>query len=384
VSPVWARRWDGGEWRGRGGTVGPVTRSHLPALYGTYVPGLTPNTVGLMSEPTEQTAITNATATIPSSTTLIENTRFRSNISFQQSTTPIVLRNCHIVGNNPQDVYASRQTADPDIPGYGLVNFSARRVILEDCTVDHGWWNDVGLSNRISYNGSFGIWGGNVELIRTEIRRFTDSINFAGRPNGANAQTKVIASRLYNNYFATSTQIGGITHSDNFQVNTGHSIEIAYSYLGGDYTHETGTTATALGFVTPGANNAVILLQQEPDSGPTERADPNWYVRDINIHDNWLHGSAATVNLNCVIPGHFLFNPLEGTATSGVRIIGNRFAVRGGANESGFQIVKTTSIASYLADNVGWVPGGNVYGNGVLLTAANGGIVTEADEVPTN
>lgn len=371
---------------GGGATVG-ASRDNL--IYGTYVPGLTPDTVGTTSTPTTITAVTNTTQSIPASTTLVENTRFRSSVSLAAGTSPITFRNCHFVGNNPQDSYASRQDAGvADIPGYGFVNFTGRHATFIDCTFDNGWWFDQGLSNRYSINSSFGIWGGNFTLIRCEMRRFTDLVNFAGRPNGDNGHVLIEASWMHENYFATSSQEGGITHSDTFQFNTGHSVEIRNSYLGGNYTQQTSTQATALGYITPGANNAVILIQQENDpesDNSTPRTTwnwtPNWYVEDIYIHDNWFHGAAATINLNCVVPSNTdLFNPLAGTATDGVRIVRNKFAVRNTTNKSGFQIRKTTSVTSYLADNVEWDPAGSINGNGTVLTTGNGRIVTEADE----
>jgi hypothetical protein len=353
-------------------------RDGLPALYGTYIPGVAPNTVGLVDDEMVKTRVGDGVAviSIPSTTLLIENTDLRSqvNISGRATDPPLVIRNCRLWGQNPQRVQESRASASiPDLLGKALQNYSGRHVVLIDCLIDNGLWYDAGESDRISTQWSPALHGGNFTVERCLIRRFTDAINFAGRPNGVGSFVKVLASRICDNWYGASGQDGGYSHSDGFQFNTGANVEIAYSYIGGPF--ERITTATVLGMTTPGPYNAGLMIQQEQDGNNHHTA--NWLVDNFNIHHNWLEGSVATVNLNVSTKAE-KFNPMTGTATSGCRIWANRIAVR--PANSGFYIYRTTSTETYLGGNVFWIPGQSIYGNGVELTASNGGIVTHPDE----
>lgn len=367
---------DGTTYTAGGGQTVQPSRDSL--VYGTYIPGIIENTVGTTGAQTTVLGAGGTTYTIPSSATEYNDTRFESYVSIAQGTGTITFRNCLFVGNNPQDVHTSRTTAAADLPAQGLSNFTNRHLVFIDCTFDNGWWFDQGLSNRYSTQWSPAIHGGHFTLERCEVKRFTDLINFAGRPNGSGGFVLIEASRLHQSWYGPSGQEGGYAHADSFQFNTGPNVEVRYSYLGGDYTNPTRSPVEP-GFVTPGSNNAIFMIQQELDGANAGTA--NWLVENFYIHDNWLHGGDATINLNNYVSSDARYNPMPGTSTAGCRITANRFAVRDGVNnKAGTQIRRTTSVQTYIAGNYEWVPGGNIYGNGVELTQANGRIVVAADE----
>jgi hypothetical protein len=169
---------------------------------------------------------------------------------------------------------------------------------------------------------------------------------------------------------------GGATHSDIFQFNTGKNVEIRHSLLGGRYLITglgTQYDPGPLGMLTPGGQGSVVLAQQEQDNRyPVDVK----LVDGIYIHDNWLMGADATVNVFYKThnnPANTLPAPGVVPGRIGNRIVNNRVATRTGGNASGLQVWKSSQMQTDLSGNVAWdwttgeYTGPTIYGTGQIL-----------------
>lgn len=349
---------------------------------GKYVPGLVPNSVGLI----DRSAITNVvnlgpnggiyTITASTPATMLTNTRFECAVAIGAGLDrDITLTNVHIVGNNPANVYRLKETTAgmPSFYDIGFRNWTGRHVTFQDCELDNGWWLDQGLCTIPTAQTSPAIAGGNFTLRRTRIRRWTDSVNFTGAPCGPGAYVLIETSQLGENFYASNIpdgpinsvtgktswtpQSGRYTHSDAFQWNTGARVEIRHSYLGGP--RRASLLKSWPGGTAMDAGNAALMLQQEPDA---RYAADLVRVDDVYVHDNWLAGGAATLNLHYSY-GNAIPNDIPAPRN---RVVNNRFMVRApGFNDTGYQIRR--SLVRYgpndwrpmrtdLTGNVEWDP----------------------------
>lgn len=373
-----------GAWqrRGREHIYVGSSASRAGLVSGTYIPGLTvplADSVGVVNWG-ELVDVGNGvqTANIPSSTTYLENRRYKQCVNVSSGTSDLGFYNCHFVGNNQQQVF---EQGSGTVNSRSFINFTGRHVTFTDCTFDQGWWYDQGLSNRVSTASSFSFHGGNFSFIRCHFRRSTDKINYAGRPCGNAAWNLIDACRFAEAWFGPSGQLGGYTHADDVQWNTGSQpFEIRHSYFGGDF--QGSLTPGEPGVVTASSYNAIFMIQQERDSGFEYTS--NWLVDDYYIHDNWVHGSGASFNVNNYVTTDWRYNTMPGDSTSGCRIVRNKIAVRDGTvNKAGTDIRRTTSVETYFGagtadQNVRWDPTAGLAGiNGTGQAAV---IVTAADE----
>ena len=200
--PVREYTWDGTSWVGSSNIN---TRDNLIA--GTYVPGLTSNTVGV---PNNLAGINSSVAgTVQAKSTgayqyytryiatggSYSNIRFECPVFLDSSTTAdCTFYQCHFVGLNPQTVQSLYDTYGAvngvSESASGFVNYTTRHATFIDCTFDNGWWYDQGTSDRLSTLWSFGLHGGNFTLTRCELKRYTDGINWAQGPCGTSACTQ--------------------------------------------------------------------------------------------------------------------------------------------------------------------------------------------------
>jgi len=306
--PVREFVWDGSSW---GDDNNVISRDDL--VPGTYIPGMTPNTVGVVDWP----AVTNVEVGtvqlsmafqlfIPTST-YYENTRFECPVfTGVASPSTMTFYNCHFVGLNPQvvqDLYDTLgEVTSVGDSSRGFINYRNKHVTFIDCTFDNGWWFDQGLSNRISTLWSGGLTGGNFTLTRCEVTRFVDGVGWAQGPCGIDAFTLIQDSWIHRGFYANgivgipgkwNPQSGGYTHSDAFQVNTGRNCEIKFSMLGGE--RRDTAVSESIPYLPGGDTggdfgNSIFMWQQEVNNYTTAGD-----VAYMNVHDNWMGGGMGTI-----------------------------------------------------------------------------------------
>jgi hypothetical protein len=358
---------------------------------GNYVPGLVEDSVGLVDR-ANATKVVNLgtdggifliTASTPPS--MLVNTRYECAVAIAAGLDrDIELNNCHIVGNNPQNVYRLKETTAgmPAFYDIGFRNWSSRHVTFNDCEFDNEWWAKQGMSNVPTAQTSPALAGGNYTLNRALVRSWTDGLNFTGAPCGPGQYVLIHASRMGEMFYATgipdgpinpitgkvswTPQSGRYPHADaGIQWNTGANVEVRFSYLGGP--HRKDLIKPWPGGLTMDGGNSALMLQQEPDA---RYADALVRVDGVNVHDSWLAGGMATLNLHYSY-GSAIPNDIPAPNN---RVVNNRFMVRvPGFNDSGYQIRR--SLVRYgpgdwrpmrtdLSGNVEWDPRGP---NGELL-----------------
>lgn len=363
--------WDGNSWTG-GDSV--ITRDDL--VPGAYVPGLVADTVGTPVGWTPSRTEAGSPVTTNAGTfnlfrpseTLYEDVRFTCPV--QTYHTPmlasVTFNRCHFVGGNPQiqqaeyDVMTSWNNGEALQRSTLVSNYRATRMIFIDCIFDPGWWYDQGLSTRVATIWTLGLTGGNFTLKRCEVRRCVDGIGWAQGPCGPAAYTEVFQSTLWKNFMANNIirpsgavwtiPSGNFTHSDGFQVNTGHSLEIAYSLFGGQ--RNSWAERQSMPYVPGGsdassgddAENACFMIQQE-----TNTYGDDGVVRDLNIHDNWMGGGSGSVQLV----------DKNSNNLSGLTFVNNKILTRQagwGTTEAspGYYIVKSSTLAATITGNVTW------------------------------
>lgn len=355
-------------------TLSATDRENLVA--GTYVPGLKDDTVGVPNvslitkvevgtvQPTSSGAYTDFPRYVVSGAPTITDTRFEAPVFLGSTTTgDVTFKRCHFVGLNPQTVQALYDAAGDTKAvreaASGFVNYTARHATFIDCTFDNGWWYDQGKSNRISTLWSAALHGGNLSLVRSELTRFVDGINFAQGPCGPEAYTLVDSSWIHGGFFANGivpppgaswvAQSGNNTHSDAFQFNTGRNVEIRYSLLGGaraDFSERVSVPYLPGGSTGDDYANSAIMWQQENNAyGAAGLVD------NVDLHDNWMAGAVGTLQIvtknGNTLPG----------ATNKVR--NNRFLRRElgwgtSANSPGYAIVKSSDTGVAFSGNVLW------------------------------
>lgn len=265
---------------------------------GTYIPGWTADTAGLLSTPLTATVngdsngIININGGIPSDG-VIRNTLFKGKIV---PGLPFKLSNCLLPNRQPEQV-------NDEGTGNGgcLQNFGSNPpfVQLEDCLLDPQWWFDNGLSALKGSPLQVGIHGGNAKLNRCEIRHVQDGHELVG-PTLQSAHDA--ATYTFSNgwihagaYFkpwpagVPLAPASNDTHSDAAQGNTHANVLFEYSMLGGvrDLVGYNSTPAYNSG---DDFNNSAIIVAQETSSAANV-AVYNWKADHC-----WLMGAKATVN----------------------------------------------------------------------------------------
>lgn len=379
--PVREFYWDGSSWTGGG------TGSRDDLVPGTYVPGLTPNTVGLV-DPAAVTNVIAGTIISPEvyprymvASSYYENTRFECPVfTHWSSPAETTFYNCHFVGLNPQtaqelaDTLGTAALGNNDFAS-GFVNYRAMHMTFIDCTFDNGWWYDQGLSNRYSTLWSAAFHGGNFTWKRCDVKRFVDGVGWAQGPCGIDAYTLIQDSWIHAGFYANNIeaipgkwdpQSGNNTHTDAFQVNTGRNCEIKYSYLGGTRLHSSQLVDVPYlpgGFTGDDYDNAAIMWQQERnDYGDAGN------VAYMNFHDNWFGGGIATVQ--AVVKN-------SNTLSNNCFVTNNKVLIRqagwGQGNSAGYWFAQSTSGTGVVySGNVQWDGTvANLNGNGVAVPIQN-------------
>lgn len=382
LTPMWKRYGRGdispsGTGGGGGGTSSDPRDS---LVYGSYIPGWTPNTVGVRTANWSSGASITFTDVFGDANGEIyldfSTPQVRTNVNYMgkvicRGATTFTFNNCRFAGQIPEQCVTVNAGA---IQNYGS---SPPHLVFIDCTIDRQIWFDRGLS---PYKGSpyqSGIHGGNFTMRRSDIKNCQDGVNF----NGPNVLAAAIdhfvlieASQIHKNYYKNGwfdqyapwngTVAGpGVpasrdTHSDAFQWNVGRNVTIRYSMLGGV------SNAAAYALAPPNAYNAgddshnsALIIQQE--AGTTDYM----LVQNVLVEYNWLMAGAATLNMNYKnsnLGADWIFRF-------------NKFAIRGTTAQAGagYQIYKHGSLQSQLTGNVQWDPAGSINGNGVAASIVN-------------
>lgn len=373
--PVREYYWDGTQWTssGTGGGSSSPTLADLRAARtaltpGTYIPGpeFTANSVGIYGESFIEDTWdpgTSGGTFKPTTPQTIENTLFMGNVVGTAAMGTVTFKNCMFVGNKPELVQAMNATS-PNAAydfGSGATNYTVGQFVFEDCTFDNSWWYRNGLSNWWDTTQVFqevvGYHGTNATLRRCLITGFVDSVNYAlGNLDYSQGSMLIDASRLGGNYYgANPGRVNDTiphTHSDGWQVGTGGNMETRYSYIGGPLVQ---SELNLTGGVTSGAANAAFMIQQEQSSAASVQ------VVNIAIHDNWLAGGAATVNLN-----YKNSNTLSSVSITNNRIMKHNTSYNG----NGYYILKTSGVAASISGNVVWELDGSIFGNGTAAPIA--------------
>jgi hypothetical protein len=187
-----------------------------------------------------------------------------------------------------------------------VVNYRPTHLTFIDCTFDCGWYYDQGLSDMVATQWSAGLHGGNFTFDRVLVRRWVDGVNFAQGACGSAAYTLINQSAIVDGAYANNivpppgthwaSQSGGQTHSDAFQFNQGRNVEIRYSLLGGhrnDFADRQNVPYIPCGSSGNDYSDTAILLQQDG----TNSYGTNGIIDNVDIHDSWMGGSIATVQV---------------------------------------------------------------------------------------
>ena len=355
-----------------GPAVVPVTGTNRDALIlGSYIPGMTVDTVGL-SDPNatwtdvfgdstgyiyiDSVATAGDTVTNP-----IRDTRYWGKVKVR-TTADAYFANCQFYNRLPEDMYAASVGSN----GGCIENFGAAPplVHLTDCLLDPKAWFDAGISAYWGHPVQVGIHGGNFIAKRTEFRNCQDGINYVGPNTDVSAdaaQCLVQACWIHKNFYlkpwtGPGSPASQDTHSDAFQFNTGKNITIEYNLLGGQF-DPVGYNASPAYNSGDDCHNSGIMIQQE-----VSLANSN-LVSNVLIQNNWLAGGAATVNAN-----------LKNGNTGADWVCQNNKIARRGTTEwagPGYSIYRNGGLAMSFTGNVIWDWNGAIDGTGVPAPIVN-------------
>lgn len=366
-----------GQWvaPGRASLPGTVEVDRDGLVPGSYVPGLVADTVGArldrvvsVERGTVQPLSNGAYSAFPryilAGAGEIVGTRFECPVFTSADTTgDWTFRHCHFVGWNPQLVQAAYDTLGATTAvaesASGVVNYRSAHLTFIDCTWDNGWWYDQGLSDRISTLWSAGLHGGGFTVTRGLIRRFTDGVNWAQGPCGADAFTLVEDSAITDGFYANgitapagatwTPQSGAYTHSDAFQFNTGANLEIRHSLLGG--TRNAFADRVSVPYRPGGATgrdygNSSLMWQQEGNA-----YGPAGWIDNVDVHDVWLGGGAGTVQLVTKNANAF---PAATNHLRRAKVMTRQPGWGTTSTSPGYALVRSADIALDISDVVWW------------------------------
>lgn len=329
---------------------------------GTYIPGLTPDTVGVRAgtDLVDVEADASGRCMLPAGT--YTGKRFWGYVR-PSGPGVVILRDCALAGMDPR-LYTTNA-----VGAVHNVDYDDRWVELYDCTLDGFLWADVrGVRVTITMTStgttfeaktspfSNGYRGRNIKMRRCEVSNFQDLGNGLG--NNLDLEQNAMHSGWYAKG-GVGTSADGQTHTDCVQMAYGQHWNIRFNYLGGPRNAD-GYDGAAPGFnAGTDCANSIFMLQQDVAA---TTGSAKW-VDDIVITDNWLAGGSATVNSNFK----------NGNDLAGVTIARNRF-LRSGTltpvrNDAGAAYIYTkTTLAMNIgtgADrNVLWDWDGPITGSG--------------------
>lgn len=336
-----------------------TTSDRSTLVPGTYIPGLTANTVGVMPGttfidvfPDSGTEIT-STALPPGT---YNSYRFWGNIRRTSGTDAYTFINCVFAGHDPS------LTPTGTYDGMA-VNYSTGQWSFTDCTFD-GWaWNTRdGSVHHVyrsvygdyvdlkGYVNSIGFKGGRATFTRCEFVNLQDGFQIQ-RDNTTITQCAIWECQYTSG--DPSFGSGNYTHNDGVQWMAGTNGVVSYNMIGGRRILD-GYTANPASNVGEDCYNAGVFLKNETGA-----------AFGVNVHHNWVGGGAASIH-GVMANSDYL---------TGVTIANNKVlrrpatvAVNGYRNDdvpaTDSYILKNTTTMT-IAGNVIWDLNGSIDGTGV-------------------
>lgn len=345
-------------------------------VVGTYIPGWTADTAGLLDpaaitsvrEREDSTGYIYIDSVPPDG--IIRNTLFKGKVKVrtaggvEDSPGQIWFQNC-LFANRPPEQVNSVGNGN----GGCIENFGANPPFLKltDCKLDPQWWFDNGLSSLKGSPLQVGLHGGNAHLNRCELVNCQDGFQLVGASDAtanANSSVTIENSWIHKAYYLKPwDSTTGIplypashdTHSDGIQFNTHRNVTVRYNMIGGIY-DGTGYAATPAYNSGDDCKNSCFEIAQEGGTLVTQE------VKNLLIENNWLMGGAASFNL-------FYKNGNNGSTWT---IRNNKIARRGSTQEAGngYYIYVSSQIAAAAAitGNVIWDSAGSINGTSTPAT----------------
>lgn len=282
--------------------------------------------------------------------------------------------NCWITGNNPDLVWAQRNSmpqrnasnAVQWMTAALITNFSARTIRLDHSVVDPGWWKLHQGATLWATMWTVGCWGGNVIARYTRLEGNADNFNHAGAPgakdDGTGQFTHLYRCRMVDSFWCNQLQAtafysvqdnptddrGGAVHADGgVQTSTNGNILVEETLMGSLYVSMGAGTAIDPGptgtRVNQGRNTAAGMVQDEGDSRyPLARTR----VRNVRYLNCWAGGGKTTFN----------FNERSGNLLNDGIVLENVRIMKRPAN-SGYQVrFSTASLGVQLINVREWDP----------------------------
>lgn len=300
------RVWNGTEWTRYMRTPSVPNRDEL--VGGTYVPSA--STTGPIGALTDMYASAGATLTatkglgagyVALSAGTYEGLRIWAQV---RASGPITLRNCEIVGQDPNTFTGLTGLVRNFAAGVPHITFEDCRITQLPWTYDHPGRPLTAGTVRTVEPRSFGIHGGNFTLRRSEITGVQDGVNYVQNgwvvgstvSNCLVEQSWIHGLPYQNDWTGPNSPSNKQTHNDCFQTNCGKNIVIRYNMLGG-WREQSGYDPWPGGTNTgDDAFSSILQLQQETSGGGVQNSIED-RIENVDIRGNWIDGGQYGINM---------------------------------------------------------------------------------------